>query len=188
MAQLALEQLHADEVWWLPAPCPPHKTAAPMPSFDVRVRMVEALIAGHSGHRIATLESVLPQPSHTVTTVAACQKWFPGYRFTFLIGADSLAQLPSWYDAKKLADLVPFAVAIRTGFPYDATYAAAAETLPSLRAVCLAMPLLDVSSTWIRNRLASGQSVCKLVPECVLTLWPRESNFRQRDNEHTPGK
>lgn len=176
MAQFALEQLDVNEVWWLPAPSPPHKTGMPMPGFDIRLRMVETLIAGMSGQRVATLEGALPSPSHTVTTVTQCQKWFPHIEFTFLLGSDSLAQLATWHQAATLTERISFAVAARSGFPYERVYQTAQQALPELRAVCVEMPLLDISSTWIRNRLSTGQSVCKLVPDEVLSHWSEWCN------------
>jgi nicotinate-nucleotide adenylyltransferase len=172
MAALALEQTFASEVWWLPAPAPPHKTKrGDMHSFADRCAMVEALIQTHVGMRMMPLEAQLPTPSYTVDTIRACQSWFPDIEFQFLIGSDSLSQLPTWHGALELATMVSFVVATRTGFPFPEEYAHVKSQLPDLCAHQIQMPLLDVESSWLRLRMDKQLSTFGLVPETVLDIW-----------------
>ncbi len=170
MAQLALEQSGADAVWFLPAPQPPHKHLA-TPHLTVRKAMVHELIRGYEGLDLCLIEEELPAPSYTVDTIAAVKERWPDHRFEFLIGSDSLAQLPSWHEAARLTLLLPFLVASRTGFPFAPTYEETKQRLPELDARQLSMPLLDVSSTWLRARLEAGLPTCDLCPPAVAALW-----------------
>lgn len=173
MAQLAHEETQA-EVWWLPAPVPPHKLDAPPATpYDVRVEMVRALVAGHSGMQVSTIEAELPKPSYTVDTVAALRQRHPGTSFLFLIGSDSLAALDTWHEAARLTEAVSFLVAVRSGYPFAATYERMRSKLPRLVAQPLEMPLIDVSSSWIRERAARGLPLCGVVPEAVVRIWRR---------------
>ncbi|MCL6598223.1 MAG: nicotinate (nicotinamide) nucleotide adenylyltransferase [Alicyclobacillus macrosporangiidus] len=171
MAQLAWEQTGADEVWWLPAPAPPHKARQQVDDYGGRVEMVRALIEGYPHLRLCDIEASLPKPSYTVDTVRVLQTLYPRVSFSFLVGSDSLAQLPSWGRAKELARAIPFWVAVRSGWPFDETYAASRARLPELRAQRLEMPILDVSSTFLRERLERRLPVCGLVPDRVLRVW-----------------
>lgn len=173
MAQLTLEAGVVDAVWFLPAPVPPHKVAAGWTAYDVRLKMVEALIRDMRGMFVHTLESRLSTPSYTTQTVQAYQAYYTEHQFYFLLGSDSLAQLPSWYDAADLANRIEFLVATRHGYPFGEALLGAQRSLPMLTARQLEMPLLDVSSTWIRERMETGRPVCGLVPNDVLTVWTR---------------
>lgn len=171
MAQLALEQTTADEVWFLPAPAPPHKSEEQHLSYSLRVQLVEALIRGYREMRLCEIESTLPKPSYSADTVRACLDKYPDCRFQFLLGSDSLASLPSWHEADVLAELIEFVVAVRTGFPFEETFAVVSSQLPELRASVIEMPVVDVSSTFLRDRLTLGQPICGLLPEAVHRLW-----------------
>ncbi|MCL6445906.1 MAG: nicotinate (nicotinamide) nucleotide adenylyltransferase [Alicyclobacillus sp.] len=168
MAQLAYEQTAADEVWWLPAPVPPHKPEDAYVAYADRVAMAELLIADTPYFVVSTIESELETPSYTVDTVRACKARYPDCSFQFLLGSDSLAQLPDWHEAEALTREITFVVASRAGYPFSETLCEVQRCLPDLRAVELVMPLLDVSSTWLRQRLGEGRPVCGLTTPAVL--------------------
>ncbi|GMA59986.1 nicotinate (nicotinamide) nucleotide adenylyltransferase [Alicyclobacillus fastidiosus] len=171
MAQLALEQTGVDEVWFLPSPSPPHKADIGDDTFSWRLKMVETLLDGRPGLRAVPLESFLPRPSYSVDTVRACQNWYTQTQFFFLLGTDSLAQLPTWHGAEELSQRIAFYVARRSGHPFAATLDAVQSVLSDVRATAIEMPLLDVSSTWIRERLEKRLDVFGLVPPLVLDVW-----------------
>lgn len=172
MAQLALEQTGVDEVWFLPAPNPPHKQEIGDDTFGWRAAMVTALLEGRAGLRTMPIEEFLPRPSYTVDTVHACQSWYPDVEFSFLLGADSLEQLLTWHGVDELAKRVPFYVVARSGTSaLTQVVNILRESLPELRATAIEMPLLDVSSTWLRERLEAGADICGLISPAVLDLW-----------------
>lgn len=174
MAHLALEQLHADGVWFLPAPAPPHKPTEPPLHYPLRVEMVKALIQDEPRFSLCTIEASMPKPSYTVDTVRACKRSYPELRFMFLIGTDSLAQLPTWHRADELTAEVEFLVATRSGHDYHEALGQVNPVLPHLRTEELEMPLVDVSSTWLRARRAADKPLCGLVPEQVVVLWRQD--------------
>jgi nicotinate-nucleotide adenylyltransferase len=171
MAQVALEQTGVDEVWFLPAPSPPHKLDVSDDTFEWRLRMVEALISDCKGLRAMPLEAFLKRPSYTIDTVRAVQTWYPQVKFSFLLGTDALAGLPQWHGAEELSQRIDFVVAVREGFPRTDTIEQVMRELPSIRIRGIEMPLLDISSTWLRQRLETGRSVCHLIPPQVLDVW-----------------
>lgn len=171
MGQLALEQSAADEVWYIPAPVPPHKLNSVDNDYTVRVQMAEALIESHPRLVVCEIESTLPQPSYTVDTLRACRDSFPNTHFQFLLGSDSLAQLPGWHQAIELTHLVEFIVAVRAGFEYQMTMDEVSRVLPDIRAQAIEMPMVDVSSTFVRDRLQQKKTLCGLVPTRVMEIW-----------------
>jgi nicotinate-nucleotide adenylyltransferase len=173
MAQLAYEQLSADQVWFLPAPVPPHKMEQAWSRHALRREMASALIGAELHMTVSDIEQSLPYPSYTVDTVRKCIEIYPDIEFTFLMGTDSLANLPQWHEAGVLTELIRFTVATRTGFPFESVYAKVKKELPALQAQELEMPIVDVSSTFLRQRLLRNQSTCGLIPVQVLDLWHR---------------
>ncbi|MCL6487619.1 MAG: nicotinate (nicotinamide) nucleotide adenylyltransferase [Alicyclobacillus mali] len=171
MAQIAYEQVGADEVWWMPAAKPPHKAEIDVDTFAWRFRMVEALIGARRHMRVTDVENRLPKPSYTVDTLRALISWYPEVEFLFLLGADSLQHLPEWHGAEELCEMVRFVVARRPGYDFDTAAASARARLPHIRMDVIDMPMLDVSSTWVRDRLDRRLDVCGLVPDPVLEIW-----------------
>ncbi|MBX6351836.1 MAG: nicotinate (nicotinamide) nucleotide adenylyltransferase [Thermoflavifilum sp.] len=175
MARLALEQTQADAIWFIPAADPPHKMAVTPLDFQRRVRMVERLIEGQERMVVCRIEEGLERPSYTLRTVRALQSQYPACNFRFLMGADSLASLPTWYGARELCERIPLLVAQRTGFDLSRVLQDVRSRLPALRVETLEMPILDVSSSWLRDRHAHGLPLCHLVPPAVLAVWDEGS-------------
>ncbi|SIS67192.1 nicotinate (nicotinamide) nucleotide adenylyltransferase [Alicyclobacillus vulcanalis] len=171
MAQIAYEQMGADEVWWMPAAKPPHKAEIGVDTFAWRYRMVEALLGARRHMRVTDVENRLPKPSYTVDTLRALIRAHPDVHFLFLLGADSLQHLPEWHGAAELCEMVRFVVARRPGYDFDTAAATARARLPHLQMDVIDMPMLDVSSTWVRDRLDRELDVCGLVPDPVLAIW-----------------
>lgn len=174
MAQVAYESLDFDEVWLLPAAAPPHKTDRPVHSYHVRHRMTEALIAGYPGLSVCAIEAERKDLSYTSETVRILQERYPATVFEWLMGSDSLSDLPDWHEAEDLCERIRFVVAARSDCPYEAALETVKEQVPSVQTRLLPMPMLDVSSTYLRSRVAKGLPVCGLVPEPVLAVWHAE--------------
>jgi nicotinate-nucleotide adenylyltransferase len=171
MAQLALEQTRSDAVWFLPAPAPPHKLNEEHTPHETRVRLVQALVDGYEALKVCDIERSLPTPSYTVDTIEALRTMYPDHHFQFLCGSDSLASLPQWHRAIDLVRLIEFVVAVRTGYPFTETLTEVKRELPSLRATVLEMPIVDVSSTFLRERLRRNLPTCGLIPPGVMQVW-----------------
>ena len=140
------------EVWLLPAWRHPFgKELAP---FQDRVEMCRLAVAALRGAHVCTAEAELkddPLCGKTARTLEHLVQQHPGYRFALVIGADILADTPSWYRWDRVTELARVVVIGREGYP-----GGAAPRLPA------------VSSTEIRERLARGQDVSALVPGAVL--------------------
>lgn len=165
-AERAREEARLDEVRFMPAFTPPHKSGAPTATAGQRLDMVRLAIEGHSAFKPETIELEREGTSYTIDTMRALTKREPDAAFWFIIGGDMVQYLPKWARIDELAALVRFIGLERPGFPIrlDGLPAAIAE-----RVVPVPMPQLDISSTDIRARLASGRSIRYLVPEAVIT-------------------
>lgn len=123
------------------------------------------------------VEAERDEPSYTVDTVRILQDRYADTDFNFLIGSDSLRDLPTWHGSQELTERIHFLVAVRRESPFDETYRAVKEVLPSLHARPLQMPMLDVSSSFIRERMKNGRPLCGLVPDSVLQVWRQHLGY-----------
>ena len=168
IAETAREALRLDRVEFLPAPDPPHKTDTPRSPFADRVTMVELAIAGTPGFSLNRSEAQRPGPSYTVDTLRLRRAERPDESLWFLIGADSLLDLPTWREPGAIIRLARLAVAARPESPVDLERIE--RPLPGVTAAAdlVATPLIDISSRDLRRRVSEGLSIRFRTPAAVL--------------------
>jgi nicotinate-nucleotide adenylyltransferase len=171
LAETCREQCGLDEIWFLPASTPPHKLRQQLSSAAHRVAMLQLAIAGHAALRVSTLEIDRGGVSYTVQTLGELTQRYPQDEFYFLMGADSLQDLPTWYQPQEICRLAIPVVVRRAGAPepdLDVLQAVTTpERLASIRAHQAQMPLIELSSTAIRQAVAAGRSIRYQTPRAV---------------------
>ena len=165
LAQVALTQLQLDAVRWVPAGQPWQK-ARELASPAHRAAMVQLAIDHEPRFTLERCELDRVGPSYTLDTVRELQAATPGARWFLIIGQDQYAGLYSWRDWKALLQLVTLAVAMRPGAPSQANAEVEAE-VERVAHEPVALPMMDISSTEIRQRVARGQALDGLVPAAV---------------------
>ena len=161
LAEAALAELRLDDVRWIPAGQPWQKARTMSPAAD-RVAMVQSAIAHEPRFTLDRIELDRPGDSFTLDTVRALAAAHPGTQWFLLIGQDQYTGLHTWRDWQTLLGLVVLAVANRPG---DARQPHAEVQRFPHRMVPL--PMLDISSTDIRHRVAAGADISHLVPPGV---------------------
>jgi nicotinate-nucleotide adenylyltransferase len=163
VAREAAGQFHLDEVWFVPASHPPHKSDNTGATYEDRFRMTELacqvdrrfiasrLEAGEDG---AAGEDGGERKSYSVDTVERVRAM--GHQPYFIIGADAFAEITSWHRWQDLVRLTEFIVVTRPGHQYAAP--------PGARVHRLDTVALPVSSSEIRRKLAEGQLPPELPP------------------------
>ena len=167
-AQEAHDQLALERVLFVPAGHPPHKPDRAMTPARHRLRMVELAIAADRRFALSRVDVERPGPSYTVDTLTLLRaEWGPETAFFFLIGSDSLAELPTWRQPRRIIELCELAVLPRPGVRVDLPRLEA--QLPGLggRLHRLTMPLLGISSRALRERVRAGRPITYLTPPPV---------------------
>lgn len=170
LAQSALEVCALDRVWFMPCAVPPHKSAEGLASAPDRLAMVRAAIRGHPHFRVSRLELRRGGISYAVETFAALHETYPGQRWFFLAGMDSLLDLHRWREAERLLKLCTFVTLLRPGIASPSDPATLQLPLAPARALLKQIVpgrSLDLSSREIRERVASGRAIRYLVPDAV---------------------
>lgn len=161
--------LDLEEIWFIPSYTPPHKKSA-RSSVEDRINMVNRAIEANPSFTLNTIEVERLGKSYTFDTMTALDNSYPAIDFYFIIGADMVEYLPQWDRIDELINLVTFVGVKRPGYHLKSTYPI----------VEVDMPLIDLSSTFIRNRLANRKSVHYLIPERVYSYIKEKQLYENR--------
>jgi nicotinate-nucleotide adenylyltransferase len=178
LARTALESLRLDELRWIPAGAPWQKNRAVTPA-EHREAMVRLAIAGEPRFVLDRCELQRTGPSFTLDTVRECQRNEPGCEWVLLIGHDQYVGLHTWRDWQDLLGRVTLAVANRPGpsappdnrvqrFPHHA----------------VPLPMLDISSTAIRDKASRNEPIDDLVPAAVARYIDHHHLYRKEAAAH----
>ncbi len=173
LAECCREQCELDQVWFVPTRTPPHKDADSLTPAGDRVDMLQLATAGMPEFVISRLELDREGVSWTVETLQQIHESNPDDELFLMIGADSLRDLPTWRDPETIARLATIAAVNRGPAPVEPFAESIPDTIRT-RVAFVSMPALEISSTDIRSRIATGKSIRFLVPRAV------EEVIRQR--------
>ena len=179
LAEEAWFQLKLDVVTIVPAGDPPHKRDRRLSAAASRVRMVEAAIAGHDHFRLSRVDVDRPGPHYTIDMVRLLRDSLPtGSELFFLMGSDSLRDLPNWHLADRLVANCRLVALTRHDVTLDWEYLEAA--LPGLRqrVIQLDMPELEIASHILQERVRSGQPIRYQAPAAVEAIIMAEGLYR----------
>jgi nicotinate-nucleotide adenylyltransferase len=159
-----------DQVWFVVSPQNPFKTTASLLNEYQRLHMVNAAIEGETKLRASNVEFKLPKPSYTIDTLTYLQEKYPDYEFAIIMGSDGFQNLNKWKNYETLVKNYPFYIYKRPGFEVTETFSANTTILNA--------PLLDISSTAIRNLIKEKKSIRFLVPDAVKEEIERNAYYR----------
>ena len=159
----------AAEVWFMVSPLNPHKEGNKITPEEERLEMVRLAVSGDEALVACDFEFSLPRPSYTVNTLSALAAAYPGREFILLIGADNWEKFHKWYKWETILSRYKIIV-----------YPRGNEQEPPLPAgvVWLPAPLYDVSSTMVRDAVATGEDISCLVPQPVVGYIKEKSLYK----------
>jgi nicotinate-nucleotide adenylyltransferase len=169
IADEARQCLNLDTIFFMPAGHPYFKEGMKVTSVVHRVRMVRLALAGQPHFRLSLIEIKRPGPSYAVETLERLKTRLTARdELLFILGWDSLLGLPRWYAVDRLVRLCRIVAAPRPGYP-PPDLDLLEKQLPgiSTRIIILDKPIIDISSTQVRDRVRQGLPVDMLVPPAV---------------------
>ena len=182
IAEEARTQLGLDWVIFVPAGQPPHKLDMAITPAHYRLAMLELALASNPYFLISRVDLERPGPCYTVDTLAMLQEeWGPEAKLYFLIGADSLFEMHTWYHPERVMELAQLVVAARLGNPLHP--AALERCLPGLheRVRIIQTPLLEISGTDLRRRVREAWSIKYYLPETVEAFILEQGLYRDEE-------
>ena len=168
LAEEAWFQLRLDRIYLAPAGDPPHKRGRRMAPVKDRLCMAELATADVDYALISRIDADRPGPHYTSDLVRLLQQQLgPGTDIYFLMGMDSLRDLPTWHEAQWLVDHARLAALSRHDVELD--WEALEAALPGVRSrvTILDMPELEIASHVIQQRVRNGQPIRHMVPRAV---------------------
>ncbi len=161
--------LNLAEILFVPAGQPWLKADTPISAAEYRVQMVRLAIADKPYFKLATVEIERAGPSYTVDTIAELQAQLGSKtEIFFILGWDSLAELPQWHEPARLVKMCRLVVVPRPGCPVpDLNSLETAIPGLSQNVILMDKPRIDINASAIRKRVAQSLSIRHLVPEPV---------------------
>jgi nicotinate-nucleotide adenylyltransferase len=148
-----------DQVWLIVSPQNPFKPAVSLLNEYHRLHLAQLAVEGEKSLKVSDIEFHLPRPSYTIDTMTYLEEKYPEHRFSIVLGSDSLQNLPKWKNAEVLLKRYLFNVYKRPGFEV--------VSIPGAKINVVDAPLLQISSTRIREMIKEGKSIRYLVPDKV---------------------
>lgn len=149
-----------DEIWLMLSPQNPLKPLPGGASDADRENMLRLATDGSQKLHVCTDEFSMPRPSYTINTLHTLAERYPNYRFTLIIGADNWLIFDRWREYDRIIEEFGVMIYPRPGYPIDAA------TLPDGVELTDA-PVCSLSSTFLREAVASGRSIEHMVPPLV---------------------
>lgn len=201
-AEVVREALALEEVLFVPAASPPHKSSSEVAAAEDRVHMVERAIGPEEGFLLSRIEIERKGPSYTIDTLRALGEERREARFFFIVGSDAFAEIRTWMRWRELLELYDFVVHERPGARLESVPEILPQELRSrladlsdgapppaeggARIFLIRGAMLDVSSTEIRELCFRGRSIRFLVPPTV-EEYIQKHRLYQEGARATPG-
>ena len=164
VADQVRQQLGLDQVLLMPEYQPPHVDKKETIPEHHRLKMLELAIDGIEGLAIETIELERKGISYTYDTMKILTEQHPDTDYYFIIGADMVDYLPKWYRIDELVDLVQFVGVQRPRYKAGTSYPV----------IWVDVPLMDISSSMVRDFIAQGRTPNFLLPKPVLDYIEKE--------------
>jgi len=160
-----------DQLWFILSPQNPLKPQKELLNEYHRQHLLQSAIDGENKLKCSTIEFNLPKPSYTIDTLIYLREKYPDYNFTIVMGSDSFKNIKNWKNSELLIKEYSIIVYKRPGFEIG--------NEPNANIKILNGPLLDISSTFIRNLIKEKKSIRFLVPDVVKEEIQRSSYYKK---------
>jgi nicotinate-nucleotide adenylyltransferase len=159
IANHILNESEIEKIWFIISPLNPFKKSENLMNEYDRLYLVQKAIEDDQRIKASDIEFILPKPSYTVHTLAYLKEKYPQNSFFIIMGSDGFQNLDKWKNAEVIIENYPIIIYNRPGFEVNNKLNA--------RVIVVDAPLLEISSTHIRDLVKAGKSIRYLVPSNV---------------------
>ena len=159
IASYVADNTDVEQVWFVVSPQNPLKISVSLLNEYHRLHLVNLAVENDPRIKVSAIEFSLPRPSYTIDTLTYLTEKYPRHEFTIIIGSDSFQNIARWKNAEQLVRQCGLFVYNRPGHTANNDLKA--------RLTILDAPLLDISSTFIREAIRAKKSIRYLVPDRV---------------------
>jgi nicotinate-nucleotide adenylyltransferase len=177
IAEYMVEFTPLEQIWFVVSPRNPLKKKETLLNENHRIRMVRLAIEDDTRFKASSIEFDLPRPSYTITTLAYLTEKYPKIDFSLILGEDNVATLHKWKNYETLLKDYKIYVYPRIYSPAEDTAQPIKTTHPAI--VLTDAPIVELSSTFIRNAISEGKTIKHMVPPAV-GEYIQEMNFYKK--------
>jgi nicotinate-nucleotide adenylyltransferase len=159
IASHILNEQSLSEIWFVVSPQNPLKKANGLLNEHDRLNLVLKATEGELKLKASSVEFKLPKPYYTIDTLTYLEEKYPQHSFEVIMGSDSFQNISKWKNYQLLLSKYKIIIYERPGYPVTNIHNGNIEVLKA--------PLLEISSTHIRELIRSGKSIRYLVPDSV---------------------
>ncbi|MBK9255516.1 MAG: nicotinate-nucleotide adenylyltransferase [Saprospiraceae bacterium] len=171
IADHIVQSTDVDQVWMVVSPHNPLKSKKSLAKDHDRLHLVKLAIGDNSRIKASSVEFGLPVPSYTIDTLTYLNEKYPSKSFSLIMGADNLETIEKWKNYTLILENYEIYLYQRPG--YDGGKYTEFSNIHIVDA-----PLLDISATFIRDRIKAGKSVQYLVPDSVFNYLLHSNMYR----------
>ncbi len=159
IANHAVNETDLNQVWFVVSPQNPFKQTLSLLNEYHRLHLIKSAIDGENNLRVSAIEFNLPKPSYTVDSLAYLKEKYPEHEFSILMGSDGFKNINKWKNYQVILNDHSLYIYKRPGYDIAETFGATVWILNA--------PLLEISSTRIRELIKNKKSIRFLVPDIV---------------------
>lgn len=156
-----IANLYVDKIWFIVSPQNPLKNSDNLLKSEYRLNLVKLAIEDDERFEISDIEFFLPTPSYTITTLQTLSQNYPQHKFFIIMGSDNFQTIPEWKSSSEILKNYTLLVYERQGFTLRD------KNIQKDDVIFVDAPLLNISSTVIREMLTKNESIRYLVPAKV---------------------
>lgn len=172
MAEQVVSQLGLDQILFIPNNIPPHVDVKTAIDGKTRAKLIELAIDDNPRFSLDYIEINKGGVSYSIDTIKQLHEQHPNVDFYFIIGGDEVAYLPKWNRIDELINLVTFVAVERAGYEKTSEYPV----------IWVDAPLIEISSTVLRQRIKARQSIRYLVPQAVAEYIEKNGLYQDDNN------
>lgn len=173
IAEYMATRTDLEQVWFVVSPHNPLKLRSTLANDFDRLHMVQLAVDDNPKLKASNIEFSLPKPSYTVDTMVYLHEKYPQHHFSLIMGADNLDSIHKWKNYEVLLQRYSIHIYNREGATVDLSAFKEADIR------VYEVPLIAISSTYIRQSIASGLSIRYLVPESVYQFLDGSRLYKQ---------
>jgi nicotinate-nucleotide adenylyltransferase len=160
LAEQILENSDLDLIWFVVSPQNPFKDRNNLLDNRARYFLVQKAVEDNDGFRACDIEFSLPLPSYTIDTLTYLQEKYPDKEFTIIIGEDNLKNFHKWKNYQAILDYYRI-------FVYPRPNSEKSELLKKENVIMIQAPMIEISSSFIRENIRKNKSIRYLLPDKV---------------------
>lgn len=160
IANYLLHNTRLDKIWFVVSPLNPLKDKKTLFSEDTRIELVRLAIEDNPGFDICLREFTMERPSYSYQTIEVLQQEHPDLSFVLIIGSDNLEVFTQWKNHEQILEMLPLMV-------YPRSQQCNSEFTDHPAVTLVNAPLLEISSTFVRENISLGKDIRYMVPDKV---------------------